>query len=196
MPWFEPCASHGYTKFLENPSLREDRFVVSDTYLQALLQSYRQGYVNAGGPDYEDSDSILLDTLAENCVGSTSGAAALGEQQAAADIASGQTYHPQSLSSVGTIPSTPSTGAIDTMATVYTTGTSPAGQPSGEHYTGAPIIAPSPATSGPASAFGYGPLGAGTTVSGSGGILGQGSGIPWLLILAAAAGVYFLTRKG
>jgi hypothetical protein len=191
MPWFEPCASNGYTKFLTNPQLRDNKWIVSDNYLQSLLLAYRQGYINAGGPDYEDSDDRLLNTLAEACIGSTSDAAALGRDHAARDIRAGQDAHPQSLSPGGVIPATPATGAIppviQTVAAVDTNAgvvySNPQGQP-GENPTfspsvtyGGPSIASGPANAGQASGFALPKL-------------------PWLLIGAAAVAFYVLTKKG
>lgn len=192
MPWYQVCSNRGYTKFYSNPELREDRWIVSDAYLQSLLTAYRQGYKNAGGPDYEDSDDRLLDILAENCVGGASDAASLGARDAARDKAAGQEYHTESLSPGGAIPETAPIGTPST--TIYTTqgNTNPVGQPTG--YVGGSLGAePSNATSGPSSAFGYGVSGVGS--GGGGGLLGGGGGIPWLLILAIGAGIYFLTRK-
>jgi hypothetical protein len=189
MPWFEPCASNGYTKFLTNPQLRDNKWIVSDEYLQSLLRAFRQAYVNAGGPDYEDSDDRLLNTLAEACVGSTSGAADLGRAQAATDIRAGQDAHPQSLSPGGSIPVTPPTGALPTVQTLAPVDTNvglvytnPQGQP-GEN----PTFAPSVTYGGPSIASG--PSNAGQVQPG-------GFQIPWLLIGVGAVALYMFTRKG
>lgn len=187
MPWYEPCASNGYSKFYSAPQLREDRFIVSDNYLQALCRAYRQAYTNAGGPDYEDSDDVLLDILASNCVGGTSDAASLGERHAQRDRDAGQDYHPPSLPMGGAIPSTPPTGVIlptqtQEPGTVYTAVTNPQGQP-GEN----PVFSPSISLQAP-----------GTSPSApTGGFVPSSTGkIPWLLIAAAGAALYFFTRKG
>ena len=98
--------------------------VVSDAYLQSLLLAYRQAYVNAGGPDYEDSDQPLLDKFAASGIVDTSGAAGLGRIDAAADIAAGQDAHPQSLSYGGSIPITAPTGTPTAVPPIVTASTS------------------------------------------------------------------------
>jgi hypothetical protein len=188
MPWFEPCANLGYTKFLTNPDLRQDRWIVSDTYLQALLSAYRQGYTNAGGPDFEDSDDVLLDKLAANCVSSTSAAASLGQQDAGADVSAGQTVHTSGYTAGATIGPTPATGTPEANATVYTKPTLQ-GQPL------QPTMMEPTMFGAPSMASGGGAL---TSFSGSGGGPSPTiAGIPfnWLLLAAAALGAWLLLRE-
>lgn len=193
MPWYEPCSRFGYSKFYSNPSLRTDSAVVSDEYLQSLVRAFRQGYVNAGGPDYEDSDSNLLDHLAENCVSSTSAAAALGASQARQDKAAGQDYHPQSIApSSAPIAPTPSTGNAEHMATVFAQPTNPQGQPMAN-----PVMPPPQVISfgDPASAAGGAGGVGGAGGAGGGGGAGGSLDIPWWLIVAGLAGVYLLVNR-
>jgi hypothetical protein len=190
MPWFEPCASHGYTKFLQNPSLRQDRFVVSDDYLASLLLAYRQGYVNAGGPDYEDTDELLLDRLSANCVGNTSGAAAMGAADARADRAAGQDAHPQSLSPGGAIPATapinpPPVPTGQESGVVFS---NIQGQPS-ENIT-MPYV-----PSSPGAASGAGGIGGAGGAGGAGGSGGSFSLPPWLIWVAIAGAAYFVWKE-
>ena len=200
MPWYQPCVSSGYSKFLTDPSVREDRFIVSDTYIQSLLNAYRQGYVNAGGPDYEDSDELLLDTLASACVGGTSDAAALGRTHAERDRAAGQEYHESSHVPGGSIPLTPPTGAppppaTEATGTVYAPQGQPQGQPGDYGYLGGSPVTYSPSTSGPSGAFGYG-TGGGYSSNGAIGPSGAASGLPsWIWLVAIGVGAYLLLNE-
>jgi len=149
MPWYQPGAVRGYTKFYDESSDpdREDRFIVSDAFLAGLVNSYRQAYANAGGPNVEDTDALILDVLAQAWVTSNTDAAALGTQAAEADLAAGQAVEaaPGAYSTPGqAIPA--QTETYQEQATIYAR-SQPQGQTTG---TSGVAQAPSSATSGPA----------------------------------------------
>ena len=166
--------------------------VVTDEYLQALLLAYRAAYTNAGGPDYEDSDQPLLDKFSSRGIVDTSGAAGLGREDAAADIANKQEVHAPSIGYGVAIPPTPAMQPPPVINTVTTGGDAVAfatlsGLPTtqGSVYPNAGMA--------PVIAAGGTPIGMG------GGLFGasSGGGIPWLLIIAIGGAAWFLfSQKG
>jgi hypothetical protein len=157
-------------------------------YYQGLLASFRQGYVDAGGPDFEDSDAPVLTRFREQGVASNAQAYALGERDAARDRATGAMDNPTPGWVIGTpipadvpIGSTPRRDDAETIALW-------------QRSTGA---APSPATSGPPGPFGYasspeasGYLRRGATST----IFGLDPMLVGLLVVAAGV-AYYLTRR-
>jgi len=123
MPWYQPGAVNGYSKFYANPELREDRWIVSDAWGAALELSYIQAYVNAGGPDYEDTGSILFDHFAANAITTNQQAAELGRADALRDIQTNQTAHPDTtVQPGGSIPEQGPTGAPPVINTATSGG--------------------------------------------------------------------------
>jgi len=160
--------------------------VVSDGYLQSMLTAFRQAYINAGGPDYEDSDQPLLDQLSAANIVDASGAAGLGRQQAAADKAAGQDAHPQSLSPGGAIPVTAPKGTPPIINTMTSGGDARAFLTLDGLPTQGGSAAPNPTAAGMFTS----PIG-GT----SGGLLSGGvAGIPWLLIIGVGAAAWYLLK--
>jgi hypothetical protein len=168
--------------------------VVTDAYLQSLLTAFRQAYVNAGGPDYEDSDQPLLDLFAARGIVDTSGAAGAGRDQAAIDKAAGQEYHVQSLAPGGVIPTTAPKVSPATVPPVINTATSGGDAVAFMTLSGLPTMGGSAAPQqglAPLIAAGASPITMGGS-TGGGGI----AGIPWLLIIGVAvAGWYLLKGK-
>lgn len=83
MPWYQPGASRGYSKFYDQGSNDPDRiagsaYVASDAYLSGLITAHNQAILDAGGREYDSSDALTLDSLAEAGVTTTSEAAAIG----------------------------------------------------------------------------------------------------------------------
>jgi hypothetical protein len=140
MAWYQPGVLNGYSKFYTetNDPDREDRFGVSDAYLDGLLLAFRQAYVNAGGPDFEDTDSILLDRFAARGITTNTEAAAYGREEAAADLAAGQEVHAStSILPGGAIPVTApmqvveiqTAGSTRAAGIITGSGSMPIGQP-------------------------------------------------------------------
>ena len=163
---------------------------VSDAYLQGMLLAYRQAYINAGGPDYEDSDQNLLDKFSSRGIVDNSGAAGLGREDAAADKAAGQEAHAQSLSAGGAVNlatapknvppiiNTMTTGG-DARAFLTLDGLPTMGGSAAPNQSAAALIAAggSPITSGGSSLFG-----------------GSGGGTPWLLIVGIGIAAWYLLK--
>lgn len=161
---------------------------VSDAYLQSMLLAYRQAYINAGGPDYEDGDQNLLDKFSAAGIVDASGAAGLGRADAAADKAAGQEYHPQSLSAGGAIPSTAAKNTPAVINTMTTGGDARAFLT----LDGLPTMGGSAAPNQGAAAL----IAAGGTPisSGSSSLFSNAGGTPWLLIIGVAAAAWYLLK--
>jgi hypothetical protein len=165
--------------------------IVSDAYLQSLLKAYRQAYINAGGPDYEDSDQPLLDAFSAAGIADTSGAAGMGRNQAAADKAAGQEARAQSLAPGGAIVATAPKGTPPIINTMTSGGDARAFLTLDGLPTMGGSAAPNPLAAG-FMANGGSPIGNGGGLLSGGGI----AGIPWLLILGIGAAAWYLMEGG
>lgn len=215
MPWYQPGVSRGYSRFYDvsgDPD-REDRWIVSDAYLFMLEDAYRRAYVNAGGPDYDDTSANTFDYLAANNVSTAEQAAQLGAQNGRADKAAGvQEFHVPSIAP-GLAPYDPSIAAtLEAQAQMQRAGL-PSVPPSG-----LALPAPPGASSGPsdpstaaaalAASGGYAALlnGGYTSLAPSAGsplapastrfLSGSSSSRSMVLLLAAGVALVLFLRRG
>lgn len=210
MPWYQPCATRGYSKFYDQGSGepgtptdpdRAVQYEVTDEYLNALERAFHQGQYDAGITNVEDTSAIVFDFLAENCITDTEAAYRLGKAQKDQDPGGSvdPNYLDPSVNRPGFVEPTP---ARQDMSTVYGTTATPEGQPAAPAGGGSAGWSPQPigGTAGPspmASSFTAG----GGVSAGGGGVsaglsFGKSGGINWLLIAAVAVGAYFLLKKG
>lgn len=211
MPWYQPCDPRGYSKFYDGPDTQVDplgdrdraaQYEVTDEYLKALERAFHQGQFDAGITNVEDTSAYVFDFLAANCITDTEGAYRLGRAQR--DMDPGGSVDPgytdPNINRPGFIEPTPS-ASVDSsrtsgdMSVVYGV-TNPEGQPAQPAGGGTTPWSPQPS----GGLFGPSPTNTGFTGSPTGVLSPTSSsargGINWFLILAIAAGAWFLTRKG
>lgn len=195
LPWYQPCATRGYSKFYDQESDpdRALQFEVTDGYLAALEKAFHQGQFDAGITNVEDTSRNVFDFLAENCVETTEAAYRLGRAQK--DMDPGGSVDPgymdPSVNTPGAIPTTP---VKQDMSVVYGVN-NPSGQPAQPSGGGTTPWSPQPS----GGTFGPSPLASGFAGGGGtagGAVMGStaGGGINWMLVLLAAGAAWFLLR--
>jgi hypothetical protein len=218
MPWYQPCATRGYSKFYDgtpqgNTMTQAERaaagipddpdrvaqWEVTDEYLNALERAFHQGQFDAGIDNVEDTSSRVFDFLAENCIDNTEAAYRLGRAQTNPDPGGSidPNYSNPATNTPGVIPDTPIARPAPApggdMSAVYGASSTPAGQPLQPTGGGSAGWSPQPA----GGLFGPSPLSSNTGYTGSAsGVLSPagGRGINWLLIAAVAAAAWFLLK--
>jgi len=191
MPWYQAGAPRGFTKFYDQGSYdpdRSDRFAVSNSHIEGLMQAFKSSYLAAGGKLFSAQTwAEWLDRMAEHNVNAPPEAAAYGVQRAGEENAgaTGLLTGGFTTGGPGIVPV--ENPDIDKDRRGIITSSAPVGQPTTQPVGFFP--APTPATAGPPGALGY-------STDGGAAVMATGNGMGlWLVLGLVGVGAYLLWGK-